>query len=75
MTEIKEGKIEEVNDQNDLRPDEMGSDEEHDKSKLQEIVEYEVRSNSCCSVNMGSLVREEVPHVTDLEEEEYNPGS
>lgn len=66
MTEVKEGKIEEVDDQDNLSPDEMGSDEEHDKGKLEEIVENEVRSNSCSCLNMCTLVREEVPHITDL---------
>ena len=48
----------------------MSADEKHHEGKLQEVVEDEVASNSSCSLDMFTLVREKVPEVGDLKQEE-----
>jgi len=73
VPEIEGGQIKEVDDQDDLSPDEMSSNEEHDEGKLQEVVDDEVASNTRSSLNIVTVLREEVPQINDLEEEEENP--
>ena len=46
VTEVEGGKVEEVDDQDDLSPDEVAADEEHDEGELEEVVDYEVASNT-----------------------------
>jgi hypothetical protein len=50
VAEIEEGQVEEVDNQDDLSPDEVRTDKQHDEGKLKEIVENKVVSNvGCCS--------------------------
>jgi len=51
----------------------VSADEEHHEGKLQEVVEDEVASNSSGSLYMFTLIREEVPEVSDLKQEEGKP--
>jgi hypothetical protein len=51
----------------------VSTDEEHDECELEKIVENEVASNSCCSLDMFAFVGEEVPQVCNLEEKEGKP--
>jgi hypothetical protein len=48
----------------------MTSNEEHDEGKLQEVVEDEVASNTSGGVDILTLLREEMPYVSNLEEED-----
>jgi len=73
VAEIKGGQVEEVDNQDDLGPDKMPADEEHDKRKLQEVIEDEVASNPSSRLNMVTVLREEVPQVSDLKEEDSEP--
>jgi hypothetical protein len=73
MSEIQEGEIEEVGDQDQFSNQEESTDEEHHKSKLEKVVEDEMASNSSSCLNMFGFVREEMPYVDDLEEEEGEP--
>ncbi len=52
----------------------MSADEKHHEGKLQEIVEDEVASNPSGSLDMFTLIREKVPEVGDLKQEEGKPG-
>ena len=51
----------------------MATDEEHDPGELQKIVEDEVASYAGGSLDVITVLREEVPHVADLGEEESKP--
>ena len=73
MTEVEGGQVEEVDNQKDLGPNEVGANEEHNKAEMQEVVENEVASNTSSSVDVGIVIREEVPCVTDLKEKEGEP--
>jgi len=73
VAEVQEGQIEEVEDQDDLSPDKVSSNEEHDECELKEVIEDEVGTNSSSSLDMGGGIGEEVPHVCDLEEEQSEP--
>lgn len=42
MTEVQARQVKEVNDQDDLSPDEMAADKEHDEGELEKVVEDEV---------------------------------
>lgn len=55
VTEIEGWKVEEVDNQDDLSPDEVWSDKEHDKGELEEIVEDEMASDTCCGVHIGEI--------------------
>jgi hypothetical protein len=74
VAEIKSGQVEEVDDQDDLGPDKMPANEEHDEGKLQEVIEDEVAANTSSSLDMFTTLREEVPQVGDLKEEDREPG-
>lgn len=52
----------------------MSTNKEHNECELEKVVEDEVTSNSCCSLDMFAFVGEEVPQVCNLEEEEGEPG-
>ena len=45
VAEVEGGEIEEVDDQYDLGPYEVGANEQHDKCKLEEVVDDEMTSN------------------------------
>ena len=51
----------------------MSADEKHHKCELQQIVEYEVATNTSSYLDMFAVDREEVPHVRDLEEKQGKP--
>lgn len=74
MAEVEGGEVEEVDDQNDLSNDEMSTNEQHDEGKLEKIVENEMTSNSRSSLDLLSGLREQMPQVGDLEQEEGEPG-
>ena len=58
MTEVKRGKVEEVDDQNQFCEEEISTNEEHDKCELEKIVEDEVASNSCSGLNVFGVFGE-----------------
>lgn len=45
MAEVERRQVDEVDDQDQLSPDEVGSDEEHDKGEMEEIIENEVAAH------------------------------
>jgi hypothetical protein len=73
MTEVKRGKVKEVDDEDELSPDEVGSDEEHDESELEEVVHDEMASNTCGGIDVVSVGGEEVCNIANLEDEEDDP--
>lgn len=73
MAEIQRGKVEEVDDQHDFSDDEVATDEQHHECELEEVVEYEVASYPCGCLDVGGVGGEEMPHVSDLHEEDCEP--
>jgi hypothetical protein len=74
VAEVQESEIEKVHNQDHLSPPEVSTNKEHDECELEKVVKDKVTSNSCCGLDMFTLVREKVPQVYDLEKEEGEPG-
>lgn len=74
VAEVERRQVEEVDDQDQLSPDEVGSDKEHDEGEVEEVVEDEVAANRRCGLDMVGVGREQVPDVPSLEDEEHNPS-
>jgi len=70
VPEIETGKIEEVDDEDELCPDEVGTDKKHDECEVEKVVDYEVRTNSSGSIDIVHVSREERPNVARLANEE-----
>lgn len=73
VAEVQRGQVEEIQDKDDLGPDEVGANEEHDPCELEKVVEDEVAANAGGCVDVGVVGREEGPDVADLENEEDEP--
>lgn len=73
VAEVERREIEEVDDEDDLGPDEVAGDEQEHKGGVQQVVEDEVATNSASGVDGLDLGREEVGDVASLEDEENNP--
>lgn len=73
VTEVEGGEVDEVDDDNHLGPVEVGAHKEHDKGKVQEVVENEVATNTGGSVSDFGLGREQVANVSYLQDEEDDP--
>ena len=74
VTEVQARQVEEVDDQDDLGPDEVAADEEHNEGELEEVVEDEVGSDGGGRVDVVSVGGEQVPDITDLEDEQEDPA-
>lgn len=73
VAEVERGQVAEVDDQDDLGPDKVRADEEHDECELEKVVKDEVRTDGGGGLDIGGVGGEEVPDVADLEEEEDDP--
>lgn len=56
MAEIEGGQVEEVDDQDNLSPGEVSSDEEHDEGKMQKVVKDEVASHTSSGLDIFTLI-------------------
>lgn len=74
MAEVERRQVEEVDDQDQLGPNEMGADEEHDEGEVQQVVEDEMTPHTGGSLNIVGILGKEMTDVTDLQDEEYNPA-
>lgn len=74
MAEIQDREVEEVGDEDYLRPDKVRAHKEHDKGKVEEVVEDEVAADAGGIVDGLLLAGEEVCDVTELEDKEADPG-
>lgn len=70
MTEVERRKVEKIDDQYDLSPYEVRSNEQHDECKLEEVVDNEMTSDWCCGVDMFNLVAEQMKDISNLKDEE-----
>lgn len=50
MAEVEGRQVEEVDNQDNLSPDEVPTDEEHNECEVQQVVENEMASNTRCGV-------------------------
>jgi hypothetical protein len=73
VAEVEGGKLEEIDNQNDLREDEVSADEQHDECELKEIVEDKMTSDTSGGLDIGFFRGEQVPQVADLHEENDKP--
>lgn len=62
--------VEEVDDQDNFRPKGVAIDEEEDESKVEEVVEDEVRADGSGGVDRGHVAGEEMEYVANLQEEQ-----
>ena len=63
MAEVQRREVEEVDDQQDLGPDEVRANEEHDPAKVKQVVEDEVATDRGGRVDRGGIAGEEVTDV------------
>lgn len=58
MAEGHRRQVEEVNDKDELSPDEVAAGEQHHEGKVEQIVEDEVRTASGRSIDLRNIARE-----------------
>jgi hypothetical protein len=73
VSEVKARKVEEVDNEDELCPDEVGADKEHDECEVKEVVDYKVGTNSSGRVDVVSVVRKERPDIASLANEKCEP--
>jgi len=73
VSEIEGGQVEEVGNENDLCPNVVSSNEEHNEGELQQVVEDEMTPDSRGGVHVIGVGGEEMPNISDLEDPEDNP--
>lgn len=74
VAEVEGRQVEEIDDQDNLRPEEVSPNKQHYPGELQEIVEDEVASDTGRSLDVVAILGEEVPDVCELGDEESEPG-
>ena len=73
VAEIEGAQVDKVDDEQELCPDEVGADEEHDKGEMEEVVEDKVATDAGGGVDVVGVLGEEVGDVAELQDEEDNP--
>lgn len=74
VAEGQRAEVEEVDNQDELSPDEVAANEEHDEGKVQQVVRDEVGADGASRVHLLDVAREKVPHVADLRDEQDDAG-
>jgi hypothetical protein len=74
VAEVQRRQVEEVDDQEQLGPDEVGAHEEHDEAEVEEVVGNEVAADVRGGLDIVGVGGEELKDVAGLEEEEDDPG-
>jgi len=73
VPEVEGGQIEEVDNEDQLSPNIVTTNEQHDEGKEQEVADDEVASYTGGSVDIVGIGGEEGPDISDLKNEENNP--
>lgn len=73
VAEVKRAQVKEVENKDELCPDEVGADKEHDECEMEEIVEDEVAADTRCGVNVLGVGGEKMGEVPKLQDEEDDP--
>lgn len=69
MTEIQRREIDEVEDDDELRPAEQGPHEQHDERKVEQIVQDKMAADGAGRVEFLDIAREEMRNVATLKNE------
>lgn len=75
VAEVERAEVDEVDDEDQLSPVEVGADKEHDKGEVEEVVKNEVASNAGGSIDVVRVAGEEVGNVASLQDEENDPDA
>lgn len=67
VEEVKVQQVEEVDDLDYFGPDEAGTDEEHDESEVENVVQNKVAANIGGGGDAGSIVGEELRDIANLQ--------
>jgi len=70
VSKVERGKVDEVDDEDYLGPNEVGVDEEEDKDRVENVVDNEVAAYGSCSRRDGAVRGEEMRDVAKLKDEE-----
>lgn len=73
VAEVQRAEVEEVEDEDQLGPAEIGPHKEHDEGKVEKVVEDEVAAHAGGGVDVVGIAREETADVAGLEDEQENP--
>lgn len=73
VAEVERGEVEEVDDEYDLGPDEVGANEEHDKGEVQQVVKDKVATDAGSSIDVVGILGKEVADIADLQDEKHDP--
>lgn len=73
MAHVEGGEVEEVEDEHDLGPDELGAGKEHDEGEVEEVVQDEVASDGRGGMLYVGVLGEEVADVASLHDPEKDP--
>jgi len=73
VSEVEGREVDEVENQEQLGPNEVPVYEQHDKAGVEEVVDDEMASHGACGVDDFDIARKEVGDVTDLEDKDSEP--
>ena len=73
VAEVQGAQVEEVENEQQLGPAKVGSNEEHDEAKVEEVVDDEVGAHTRSGVHVVGIGGEEVRNVAKLHDEENDP--
>jgi len=74
VAEGQRAQVEEVDNQDELSPDEVAANEEHDEGEVQQVVRDEVGTDGASRVHLFEVAREEVHNIADLGNEQDDAG-
>lgn len=74
VAEIQRREVDKVEDDDELGPAKVAADKEHDKGKVQQIVEDKVAPDAGSGVANVCVFGKEVHDVAKLEDKEADPG-
>jgi len=74
VAEVEGREVDEVEDEEDLGPDEVLVDEEPDEAEVEEVVDDEMAAHGAGGVDRVDVAGEEVADVAGLEDEDGEPG-
>ena len=75
VAEVERAQVDKVDNKEDLCPEEVGANEEHDEGEVEEVVEDEMATHAGGGVDVVGVLGEEVGDVAELEDKENDPGT
>lgn len=74
VAKVERDQVDKVDDQHQLGPVKVGADKEHDKGRVEEVVEDKVAADARGGVDNVRRLGEEMTNVAKLEDKEDDPG-